>query len=320
MPSPCGGVSVSRTVSVVVPIHDRAERVTGAVESVHAQTTEDWELILVDDGSTDGSGAVVDEHAAADERVRAIHHETNRGISAARNTGIDAATGEYVCALDSDDRWRPRKLERQLARMAQLGDDYCGCYTAGVTYDANGEIREHVRTAAEGDLWPDILVDHDFRPHSSHMVRRACLDEVGGYDEAFPRGVDWEIAIRLARRWKVAYVDRVLVERQFADDNVSGGSTIGNPTYQVDIRERLAGKFADAFERHPDVARRFDARLAKHRGLAALDRGERLAAARRLGWATRLEPTASHAVMTLLALGGQRAYRVGWRLKNAVVS
>jgi hypothetical protein len=172
--------------------------------------------------------------------------------------------------------------------MAQLGDDYCGCYTAGVTYDADGDIREYVRTAAEGDLWPDILFDHDF-PHSSHMVRRACLNEIGGYDEMFPRGVDWEITIGLARRWKVAYVNEVLVERQFAGDNVSGGSTTGNPTYQVAIRERLAEKFADAFKPHPDVTRRFDARLAKHRGLAALGRD------------------------------GQRAYWAGWRLKNGVV-
>jgi GT2 family glycosyltransferase len=72
------------TVSVIVPVHDWAERVTGAVESVHAQTVNDGELVLVDD-STDGFGAAVDEHVAADERVRAIDHETNCGISAARN-------------------------------------------------------------------------------------------------------------------------------------------------------------------------------------------------------------------------------------------
>ncbi|MDZ7746914.1 MAG: glycosyltransferase family A protein [Halobacteriales archaeon] len=303
-------------VSVTIPVYDRADRVGDAVASVQKQTLDDWELILVDDGSTDGSGDVIDEYAATDARIHALHHNENRGISAARNTGIDAATGEFVCPLDSDDRFRPEKLERQLSYLRSLPDDYCGCYTAGVSFDADGERIETIRTGASGDLWPEVLVRHDFRPHSSHMVRRSCLDAIGGYDTDFARGVDWEIAIRLARRWKVGFLDEPLVERHFAADNVSGDPTAGNPAYQVEIREQLREKFADALAAYPTVGRRFDARLARHRGLAALEAGNRWRALRQFVSATRLEPTLGHLVMALTAPGGLRAYRLAWRIKN----
>ncbi|WP_158601448.1 glycosyltransferase family 2 protein [Halosegnis longus] len=302
-------------VSVVIPVYNRADRVGDAIESVQSQTIDDWELILVNDGSADGSGDVIDEYAATDSRIHALHHDENRGISAARNTGIDAATGEYVCPLDSDDRFHPEKLDRQLSSVRSLPDDYCGCYTAGVSYDADGDRIETIRTGASGDLWPEVLVRHDFRPHSSHMVRRSCLDAIGGYDTDLARGVDWDIAIRLARRYKIGFLDEVLVERHFADDNVSGDPIAGNPAYQVAIREQLREKYADAFAAYPRVGRRFDARLARHRGLAALDAGNRWQALRQFTRAARLEPTLEHALLVPISVGGLSVYQrvSAWR-------
>jgi len=301
-------------VSVVIPVYDRADRVGDAIESVRDQTLDDWELVLVNDGSTDGSGEVIDEYAATDPRIHTRHHDENRGISAARNTGIDAATGEFVCPLDSDDRFRPEKLARQLSYVRSLPEDYCGCYTAGVSYDAAGRRIETIRTGASGDLWPEVLVRHDFRPHSSHMVRRSCLDAVGGYDTDLARGVDWDIAIRLARRFRVGFIDEILVERRFADDNVSGDPTAGNPTYQVTIREYLREKYADALAANPRTGRQFDARLARHRGLAALEASDRWRALREFARATRLEPTLGHALLVPLSVGGWSAYRRASRL------
>ena len=112
--------------SIVVPVY-RAERtLERCVRSVLAQRFADWELILVDDGSDDGSGALCDRYAAQDARVRVLHRE-NGGVSAARNAGIDMATGTYLCFLDSDDAFLPELLERFAQRLAETGADSAGC-------------------------------------------------------------------------------------------------------------------------------------------------------------------------------------------------
>lgn len=307
-------------VSVVVPTYDRADRVGGAVESALAQTVSDLEVLVVNDGSTDRTRAVVDALAAEHDRVRAFHNDENRGISHTRNRGIEAARGEFVCQLDDDDRWRPKKLESQLELMDSLGDDYCGCHTAGLVRDAEGGVVREVRAGrgAPDDRWPGVLVQFDAIPHSSHLVRRSCLDAVGGYDESVPRGVDWDLTVRLAKRWQFGYVDRVLVERRYDGDNVSGDPAFGDPAYEVAIRERLAEKYRDELDAHPDTREQFDARLAKQRGLAALERGERRAAIRHLLGAARREPSTTNLATLALGALGPGAYRTGWRLKRAL--
>lgn len=312
-------------VSVVVPTYERADRVGGAIESALDQSHDRLEVVVVNDGSTDDTRAVVEGFAERHDRVRALHNDTNRGISHTRNRGIGAARGAYVCQLDDDDRWRSRKVERQLAALARLrerGDcdpaDYCGVYCGGVVRDGDGAVVRRVDTGAAGDCWPEVLVRFDIRPHSGHLVRRDCLRAVGGYDESFPRGVDWDLTVRLCRRWRWAYVPEPLVERRYADDNVSGDAAFGDPSYEVRIRERLREKYLDDLESHPEARRRFEAMLAKQRGLAALERRDRREAVRRFARTVRLAPEPTHAAMLGLASLGRRPYRLAWRAKQAV--
>src|SRR5215211_4851514 len=105
---------MSKLVSVVVPIYNRSSYVRAALDSLRAQTYVHWEAIVVDDGSTDGSGEVVRDLAAEDERICPYRQE-NRGAAEARNAGVERAKGEFIAFLDSDDAWLPEKLERQLA-------------------------------------------------------------------------------------------------------------------------------------------------------------------------------------------------------------
>lgn len=305
------------TVSVVIPTYERADRVGGAIESALAQTHEPMEVVVVDDASTDATPERLDSYAD-DDRVTVLRNETNRGISATRNRGIEAASGAFVCALDDDDRWDERKVEHQLRAFERLDDDYCCVYTGGVVRDRDGEVVREDEPGAVGDIWPEVLVRFEILPHSGHMVRRECLVAVGGYDPDFRVGVDWDLTVRLARRWKFAAVPEPLVERRYDDDNVSGDPAFGDPAYEVEIREALREKYADAFERHPEVAREFDAMLAKQRGLAALESGDRSTAVASLLGCLRRVPSVEHAAMTALAAGGRRAYRSAWRLKQEV--
>ena len=119
-------------VTVIIPVYNARETVEGAVQSALAQTWTNLEILLVDDGSTDGSGVICDRLAGQEERVR-VFHRLNRGVSAARNTGLEAATGAFVTFLDADDRLRPRMVETLLALLHEQGAQIAGCGYAPLT-------------------------------------------------------------------------------------------------------------------------------------------------------------------------------------------
>ncbi len=113
-------------VSVIVPVYQAEKYIKKCVNSVLEQIFTDWELILVDDGSRDGSGAICDEFARSDTRIRAIH-QANTGVSGARNTGIEASSGEYIAFLDSDDYYKPDMLDKLVKTLKSSGADIAGC-------------------------------------------------------------------------------------------------------------------------------------------------------------------------------------------------
>jgi glycosyltransferase involved in cell wall biosynthesis len=299
-------------VSAVIPTYNRADHVGGAIDSVLAQTHDDIEAVVVNDGSEDDTRATLAEYAD-DDRVRVLHNDENRGIAHTFNRAVEAAAGEFVGILGDDDRWRPPKIERQLARFDDLDDDYCCVYTGGVRIDSSGRVVTRIDPHAEGTVYPDVFLEFDLLPHSSHLVRRDALLEVGGFDPEFPHAVDWDVNIRLAREYKFAYVDERLVERHFHDDNVSGDVVAGDPAYQVDAHERVWRKFREDLREFPDVERAFAATAEKHRGRAAIAEGDRRRAVAHLLAASTLDPSVEH--VGTLATGGihPRLYQVAQR-------
>ena len=124
-------------VTVIMPAYNACRFLEAAIRSVIGQTFTDWELLVLDDGSSDDTLAIARSLAAEDCRIRVLPNEHNMGVARTRNRGFDLCRGEYVALLDSDDVWLPNKLERQLERMAQTGADLCYCSYSIV--DANGE-------------------------------------------------------------------------------------------------------------------------------------------------------------------------------------
>ena len=114
-------------VSVVIPVFNAERFLAQAVQSVIDQTMGDWELILVDDGSTDQSTELAEHFAACDPRIRLLRNPVNVGVSETRNRGVRAARGQFIALLDSDDRWHPEKLEKQLALEEKTGADILYC-------------------------------------------------------------------------------------------------------------------------------------------------------------------------------------------------
>lgn len=174
------GVSPSRVVSVIVPLCNALPHLPACIQSVMDQTFTAWELILIDDGSTDGSGELCEAYAQKDPRIRVIHQE-NRGVSAARNQGIRAARGSYTCFMDSDDSIEPSLLANMVEVMETTG---AGCITCGMTYDfaESGVSRSY--TVPEG-LRNLPLRAHEYRElsenrmlnsHCGKLFRKAILD------------------------------------------------------------------------------------------------------------------------------------------------
>ncbi len=207
-------------VSVVLPVYNRAGVVGRALESVLGQGFSDFELIVVDDGSEDDSLAVVESYD--DKRVRVVALSENRGACAARNKGIELARGQYIAFQDSDDYWEPEKLEKQIKLFKEqpkgIGVLYCAFWRV---YGENREyIPEEFIKEKEGDLSKSLLL-RNFITTQAAVVSRECFEQVGGFDEALSRFQDWELWLRIAEKYRFAYLDQALVEVSYTDESIS---------------------------------------------------------------------------------------------------
>jgi len=197
-------------VSVVIPAHQAERHVGEAIESALAQTMDDIEICVVDDGSTDATAAV----AASYRGVRVLR-QANQGVSAARNAGIAATSGRYVALLDADDRFLPRKLELQVRRAEALPS--AGCVTCGIhLVDDDGRFLGRMRPVA-GDraLRNTLLLERPTLSVVPALLRRSALEDVGGFDVRLSTSADFDLALRLAAAHPVeAVAEPLYVWRQ----------------------------------------------------------------------------------------------------------
>jgi len=199
------------TVSIILPTYNRTQLLSQAIESVLDQTYRDFELIVVDDGSEKDTEPVVDTF---DEwgNIRYIRHKTNKGASAARNTGIEAATGEYIAFIDDDDEWLPTKLEKQVELMdnSSTGVGLIYCWMDYYEYP-DKKIRE-VHPTLSGDIFEEMLDRQRIGNSSTLLVRAEIVENVGLFDTSLPRGNDGDFIRRITKKYKVDYVPEALVK------------------------------------------------------------------------------------------------------------
>ncbi len=196
-------------VSVIIPTFDRKDLVREAVDSVLAQDFDDYELIVVDDGSTDGTAEAL---ASYGRRLRLIR-QANRGVSAARNAGIRAAAAPLIALLDSDDLWLPGKLTAQTA-FFRAHPDALICQSEEI-WIRNG-LRVNPRKKhrkPSGDIFERSLQLCLVSP-SAVMMRRRLLDEVGLFDESLPACEDYDLWLRVACRHPVYLIDKPLIVKR----------------------------------------------------------------------------------------------------------
>ncbi|WP_349432320.1 glycosyltransferase family A protein [Methylomarinum sp. Ch1-1] len=193
-------------VSVVIPTYNRRDRLQRALASVFAQSYAAREVIVVDDGSTDGSGAMVEELFPS---VR-YHYQANKGVSSARNVGIGLATGDWIAFLDSDDEWLPDKLTTQVARLSEQTDIKV-CHTEEIWMRNDKRVnpmRKHRK--AGGWIFRNCLPLCAMSP-SSIMIQRSVFAAVGGFDESLPACEDYDLWLRITARYPVLFVEQAQI-------------------------------------------------------------------------------------------------------------
>jgi len=211
------------TVDVIIPAFNAAKYLPAAIESVLSQTFDDWQILLVDDGSTDNTAEVVapflDRFGSKIKYIK----QANRGLPAARNTAIRASTAEFLALLDADDVWLPCRLSESLKVLAerpQAGlayglitgidpEDRLGSTWVGNLKDAEGHIATHIYTRKVHLPCPTVT------------FRRRCIDEVGIFDETMRATEDRDLWLRIALRYEVAFVPTVLAYYRVSPDSMS---------------------------------------------------------------------------------------------------
>ena len=240
---------MEKWVSVVVPSYGGAEHIGRCVESVLSQTYPYTECIVVDDNGLGTPMQLQTEEKLkqfmGNEKFRYICHEVNKNGSAARNTGVKFARGEYYCFLDDDDFFYPERVERQIEQLENAGEkvgvSYCSC-----TDIVNGKIVGQNIVSKSGDILEDLLLQR-IRIGSSHiMVPKHVFEEINGFDESVTRHQDWEFLARLLARYEAVALPYV------GDAKVSVGRNIPkSPDCAAELRMYYLDKMKNIIERCP---------------------------------------------------------------------
>jgi len=196
-------------VSVVIPTYNMSKYIAESVNSVLTQTYRHLDVIVIDDGSDDNTKLAV-EPLLSDSRLT-YHYQDNSGAPSARNKGVSLARGEFVAFNDADDIWKPEKLQKQV-KLFQHDTATGVVYSDRLWIDGDGcEIESPPKYRYRGSAAYRTLIIENVVPMSSAVVRRSLLSQVGGFDERFPCGDDWDIWLRLSTHTSFDYVADALV-------------------------------------------------------------------------------------------------------------
>ena len=273
-------------VSVIVPTYNRADLLPRAIDSVLAQTYGSYEILIVDDSSSDGTQDVI--AGFSDPRIRSFRHGRNEGKSAAINTGISHARGEYVGFLDDDDEWLTGKLEGQVA-MLDASPSKVGLVYGWMDRvdDASGRVTPSYRNTVEGDIFESSLALSIPGPTIVLLIRSSVVREVGGMDENLLRHDDVDLICRVLRSYHAAVLPEV-VARAHVDHGHArkGDDSLRNLSAAADFLRGHMTKFAGELDERPR------AHAAVLRRLAAVEMmlGNRRVALAAVASAFRLDP------------------------------
>lgn len=224
-------------VSIVIPTYNRADFLPKAIQSVLNQTYRNWEIIIIDDGSTDNTEGIVKSYKEA--RIRYILHKSNLGLSAARNTGIKNSRGEYIAFLDSDDEWFPEKISCQM-NIFQKEDSKCGVVCTGGYRIKDNQIISIKSVPINIDSFNEKFLFKNITWTSSVLVKKECFKKAGLFDENLESCEDWDMWIRIAKYYKFIFLEMPLTKYV-----IHSGQLSENLLKKINARKRILFKYQD---------------------------------------------------------------------------
>lgn len=237
------------TITAVLTTYRRPERAQRALRSILAQTLPPTEIVVVEDGSTSkGLTDLVEQ--VAHRGVKYVRHEKNRGLAAARNTGLGLSTGEYVAYLDDDDEWLPNRLERQVAKLfsmpesarAEVAAIQVGCQVV----DGYGRCIGVNLPVNQGSLRQSIMTYGAVTPSSSFLFLRTALLNVGGFDEHLVSGIDHDIWMQLAVG---GYASEIVPEPLVIVHRSEGRTMMSSSAQRIEGVRQYVEKWTPTFEK-----------------------------------------------------------------------
>jgi glycosyltransferase involved in cell wall biosynthesis len=285
-------VRTSVSVSVVIPLYNAVDVIGETIQSVVFQTWTDHEILVIDDGSTDGSADVVRTFG---ERIRYQRFE-NAGVAASRNRGIALSRGQYIALMDHDDLWDPTKLEKQV-QVLEARPEVGLVYTGIVHLERDGRRREKFPTGPSSRFYQLFVKGFGPTPSAS-MLRRSVIEQAGGFDERFgSAGLDdHEFWPRIAQYCEIALIDEPLTHHRHRE--------IKPPHVELTHRLLLNDLMMERFGQDPD-RRRY---LLEERAASLADLGKW-----RVGQGDRRRGRADLAEALRLSVGKVRNLKMAWR-------
>jgi len=245
-------------ISVVLPVYNAASFIEPTLQGVFNQSFRDFEVIVVDDGSTDGTKKILEKYS---DRIRYVY-KANGGQSSSRNAGINVAGGEYVALLDHDDIWMENKLELQIQEINR--SKTTGLVTCGSTlFDASGDLNTEIpriNHLSRTQLLERLILGNFMGSCSKVLIRTECFRTLGIFDESLHMAEDWDMWFRIAKAYDIRSIELPLVRYRIHERNLSSKSGALNLENELVFLDRIfsgSGFRRKRFLRHQAFANRY---------------------------------------------------------------
>lgn len=225
-------------VSIITPTYNSSKFISNTVKSVLNQTFTDWEYLIIDDGSTDNTVALVNEFIKKDPRIKLLKTPKNSGGPATpKNIGVENSKGEYVAFLDHDDEWLPQKLEKQVKVFEESKDEKLGLVSSFLNIrNKNGNLEYRHKKNYKGDVIKQLANGNFIVTSSCIMTKLSILKEVGLFDQRFKTSDDWDMWLRISKLgYNFDFIHEYLVNYITHDSNAHMGNEKRNDEKEFDL-------------------------------------------------------------------------------------